>query len=334
VKQLYAKLKAVGVDRSFVVAAVLPQSWKDSSFETPAKRRLAFQHIAAFLGAGPQQIVHPAASFHSHAKRAVLNRPRDARKREHAGAVLTALHAARLVAALMKDREPFSGVDTARDLRQSLLAIRDCQGADLRHLVDYCWSRGVGVIQLTRLPKLPGFKAIDSLTTFVGDRPVIVLCSREDSPAGLVFHLALALGDIATSGVRPGTAPFVNVRAAEKPALKGKRDPSEKSASEFAFELLTRVSELCWEDPLQAKRLVEVAATVGKSHGVYAAPLAYLYGYDRNDFRTARRALAKMGQARGGAKILGAAAAAYLDAEHLRGAARRFLHATTQLRRR
>ncbi len=328
-KPLYERLKAEGIERPYVLSAVLPDWWDDSLYDEPSNRQLAELYIARFLGTRIQHVSEPGASLSPLGQRVRLKRSRNAQDAHVAGAIVAALHAARLVADLMKDQLPFTGIRPALEIRNQLLSRPGCAWPDLRHLADYCWQHGIGVIHVTRLPKVPGSKTIAGLATFVGARPIIVLCSGRDSPAWLAFHLAHELGHIMSGHVTPGSQPLVDLKLEN-----ASDDTGEKEADQYAFQVLTGRPELYLDGPspaMNGRKLAALARQYGEAQHIHPGTVALIYGYGQGKIPVAQLALSAMGEDHGAGAILAEALREHVALDGLPEPTQRFLGATTQI---
>jgi hypothetical protein len=323
-KPLYERLQSHGLDRNYVLAAILPDWWEDSLFDDASSRLTAQMSIARFLGVKVQQIADLASAFSPPVQNVRLKRGRNADVSEVTGAITAALHAARITADLMRDRLPFTGNRPALEIRNQLLARPACTWPDLPNLVDYCWQHGIAVVHLTRLPKKS--KTIAGLGTFVGDRPVIVLCSGRDSPAWLAFHLAHELGHIMSSHVKQGDDPLVDVK------LEGVNDEAhEREADQYAFQVLTGYPELqLTGDGLTAGKLASAARIFGEQHRIHPGTVALIYGYSQQRLGVAQGALSAMNEDHGARAMLAEAYRRHVPLDNISDAAQRSLAATTQ----
>lgn len=325
-KPLYERLKSHGLDRQYVQAAILPDWWDDSLFDDASNRLTAQMSIARFLGVKVQQLADPASQFPSPVQNVSLKRGKNADISEVTGAVAAAMHAARITADLMRDRLPFTGSRPALEIRNHLLSRPDCIWPDLPNLVDYCWQHGIAVVHITRLPKKS--KVIAGLATFIGARPVIVLCSGRDSPAWLAFHLAHELGHIMSGHVKPGDAPLVDIK------LEGATDETqEREADQYAFQILTGHPDiqLAGAARLTGPRLAAEARRFGKEHRIHPGTVALIYGYCQQCLPAAQAALSAMHEDRGARAILAKAYRQHVSLDGISDAAQRSLAATTQL---
>jgi hypothetical protein len=183
---LYARLAAAGFDRTFLKDAVLPEWWEDSLAEIPANRAFAEDLFARSLGMPISDLSQPSVNLQlpslTHVK---FKRYKNHVDERVAPAILVAQRAAKIVVDSVS-LPPFDLSFDAASVRQAIL--RHSRYVDLHSLLEFCWSRGVVVLHLAKAPKKS--KLFDGLAMFCGDRPVLVLGTRRDSPAWLAFYLA------------------------------------------------------------------------------------------------------------------------------------------------
>lgn len=324
---LYSRLKAQGFERQYVQAAMLPDWWEDSLFDNPSSRLIAQMSIASYMGVRLQDLVSDTAAFVPPIQNVRLKRAKNAELTHLSGSVVAALQAARMTASLMKDRLPFTGIRPALEIRNQLLARPDCIWPDLSNLLDYCWQHGIGVIHVTRLPKAPGAKKIAGLATFIGDRPVIVLCSGRDSPAWLAFHLAHELGHIMCRHVKPGDDPLVDIKLDNV-----NEEAHEREADQYAFQVLTGYPALQLTGPsYDGSTLASAARQYGHDHRIHPGTVALIYGYGMKRMQVAQTALGAMGEDQGARGILARAFRDHIALEDVSENIQRSLSATTQI---
>lgn len=325
-KPLYKRLKSHGLDPKYVQAAILPDWWEDSLFNDPSNQLTAQMSIAHFLGVKVQQIADQASTFSLPIQNVRLKRGRNTDVSEVTGAITAALHAARITADLMRDRLPFTGNRPALEIRNQLLARPECTWPDLPNLVDYCWRHGIAVVHVTRLPKQS--KVIAGLATFIGARPVIVLCSGRDSPAWLAFHLAHELGHIMSGHVQQGGAPLVDLK------LEGSNDEvHEREADQYAFQVLTGLPDLQLRGAagLTGPKLAKAARSFGEQHRIHPGTVALIYGYSQQRLSVAQAALSAMHEDHGARAMLAEAYRQHVPLDDISDAAQRSLAAMTQV---
>lgn len=325
-KSLYDRLKAHGLDRSYVRAAILPDWWDDSLFEDASNRLTAHMSLARFLGVRVQQVADPSATLAPTLPNVRLKRGRNMVVPEVTGSITAALHIARIAADLVKGMPAFTGPQPAAEIRAKLLARRGYRWPELQNILDYCWEVGIAVIHMTRLPA--GARKIAGLATFVSDRPVIVLCSGQESPAWLAFHLAHELGHIMRGHVRAGGETLVDVSldAADEEGL-------ETEADRYAIELLTGAPSLVISaaSSLNAHALAKAAHDYGSNHGINPSSVALIYGYSQRRLNVAQAALRLMNEQTGASLILAEAFRRHVHLEEVSDVAARALRTSTQV---
>ena len=326
-KPLYERLKAHGIERQYIQSAVLPDWWDDSLYDEPSNRQLAELYVSKFLGIRLQQLVDTSAPIAPPDQLARLKRAKNTEHSHVAGAIVAALHAARNVAELMKEHLPFTGIRSALEIRNQLLSRPACTWPDLRNLVDYCWQHGIGVIHVTKLPKVPGSRTIAGVATFVGNRPVVVLCSGRDSPAWLAFHLAHELGHIMRKHVSLGSKALVDLKLDQASDEK-----DEKEADQYGFQVLTGREVPTFTGPsMTGEKLADAARRFGELNRIHPGTVALIYGYSNERLPVAQRALAIMGEDHGAREILAEAFRAHVSLDDLPEPIQRTLSATTQV---
>lgn len=326
-KPLYDRLKAEGLDRPFIQSAILPDWWDDELYAQDSNRLLAQMSIAQFLDVRLQQLAREDAPIGPAIHNVRLKRGRNAEINEVAGAVAAAVHAAKVTARLMNDRLPFTGLRPALEIRNQLLSRPDCAWPDLERLVDYCWEHGIGVIHVTRLPKVAGSKKIAGLATFSGNRPVIVLCSGRDSPSWLAFHLAHELGHIMSGHVVPGGEPIVDLK------IEGLIDEEqEREADQYAFQVMTgEPNPKLVGSRMTGPQLALAARSYGEKHRIDPGTVALIFGYCQGRMPVAQAALTALGAGSGGRAILAEAFRRHVPLDDIPEGIQRSLSATTQI---
>ncbi|QHS09107.1 ImmA/IrrE family metallo-endopeptidase [Sinimarinibacterium sp. NLF-5-8] len=322
----YAQLNSHGLSHRFVQDAILPDWWDDSLFENGINRLTAQMSAAKFLGVGIEHFTDFSADVALPIQNVQLKRNRNTQFSEVTGAIMTALHAARITAGLMRDTLAFTGTHTAQEVRNSILSESSRPWPDLPGLIDYCWKNGIAVVHITRLPK-PS-KAIAGLATFIDDRPVIVLCSGRDSPAWLAFHLAHELGHIMSGHVKPGDDPVVDIK------LDTSCDEDiETQADEYALQVLTGIHypDMDISQNLGAKTLADTAHALGALYQIHPGTVALIYGYRTRRLPVAQKALQIMGENFGATRMLSNAYSCHVPLDDMADSAQQFLSATTQV---
>jgi len=293
-KDIYQRLKTLGVDAPFVRARILPDWWEDAQATVPATRSIAEFAISRFLGIPIIDLRDPNAQLSlpliSQAK---LKLRSDATREKVAPGLALADRAARLVVNLLAQDEDgtrfprFTGTRTAADVRQQILAGGEL--VTLGTLLEFAWSNGIAVVHLADVPK--GSKTFDGMACFVERVPVVVLASRRQSPPWVAFHLAHEIGHLLLGHARPGAGPVVDA------GLDGASgDPQEREADQFALEVLTGSKKPPLpKTSLSGPNLASWARRIGKTENIDPGSLALIYGRDRRRMPVAQIALKALG---------------------------------------
>ena len=182
------------------------------------------------------------------------------------------------------------------------------------------------MIHITRLPA--GSRKIAGLATLVSDRPVIVLCSGQESPAWLAFHLAHELGHIMRGHVRADGETLVDMSldAADEEGL-------ETEADRYAIELLTGAPSLVISaaSSLNAQALAKAAHDYGSTHAISPGTVALIHGYSQKRLNVGRAALRLMNEQTAARPIFAEAFRRHVHLEEVSDVAARVLRASTQV---
>jgi len=175
---LYARLAAKGFDRSFLQETVLPEWWNDDLADIPANRAFVEDLLARSLGMTVADLSEPSAVLCipslSHVK---FKRYKNQVDERVTPALLIAQRVAKIIVGSLS-LPPFALDFDSSSARQEIL--RQHRYVDLASLLEFCWNHGIVVLHLAKAPKKS--RLFDGLAMFCGDRPVLVLGSRRDSP--------------------------------------------------------------------------------------------------------------------------------------------------------
>jgi hypothetical protein len=316
---LYARLADTGFDPLFVRSVILPEWWEDSLAEVPANRAFAENLLARNLGMSIGDLSQPSAGLRlpslSHVK---FKRYKNTVDETVAPAILVAQRAAKIVVDASSSSLPqFVLPADALTVRQEIL--RRHHYVDLASLLGWCWEHGVVVMHLAKAPK--GSKLFDGLAMFCGDRPVVVLGSRRDSPAWLAFHLAHELSHIIRRHVTPGSSPL-----ADSDLKSATTDRQEREADRSACELLTGIGKPMIRNlRYNAMRLALFVAQEGPTRGVDPGVMALIYGKSNNRWPVAQNALKHLSLESGAHDMIAAPLKMRLNPEDLPESSERFL---------
>lgn len=189
----------------------------------------------------------------------------------------------------------FASNADAEDVRRDILAHH--QTVNLPGLLAWAWEHGMIIAHL----KLPEpMKPFAGVALILDDRPVILLASRYDSPAWLVFPLAHEIAHILLGHVVPDK-PSWDEEVGLSPT-----SPDEIEANKFALTVLTGRPELEMH-PVYGLTGPKLAAQLQIEEPythVDAGTAALIYGYSADRMNVAQRALKELGLDKGGQAII------------------------------
>jgi Zn-dependent peptidase ImmA (M78 family) len=272
-RDLYSRLSGVGLTRPYVKATALPDWWDDEAGESPAGYAEALLHLARHLGLSLESL---------QAKRGPLalrefgpckfKRTTGTTEDELALARTIGTRSAQLAATATAT--PFKGLpDSAAEIRLRILD-KGAPWVGLKELLKYCWSVGVPVIFLARLPKT--IKKMHGMSAMFKGRPVIVIAKNIKQPAWLLFILAHELGHIARGHLSDGSVLI------DQDVDHNEPDAEEKEANEFALELITGEADFSvattgrWPN---ASRLAELSKAVGTERHIDPGHIVLNYAH-------------------------------------------------------
>jgi hypothetical protein len=282
--RLYGRLSKVGYTRKFIrEAGVLPAWWKDDAARSPGAFAQAKLTLATHLGVELESLSDASAEVR-------LRRPADCRfKRsncynEEQLLVAAAIgdRTARLAAAAMSvavKPVPSAGLE----IRQQILD-GGAGSVGLAELLDYCWSLGIPVVQVSRFP--PKIVKMDGLAARVRGRPVIILSRNEPSSARMLFILAHELGHIARGHLSE------NGVLVDEGIEPDGRDDEEREANAFAIELIAGAADrrflpadLGFERWPNAERLAAAALETGRRERIDPGHIVLNYAHSMSGSR-------------------------------------------------
>lgn len=318
---IYRRLGAKGFDRDFVQDFVLPDWWEDALAAVPANRALAEGYLSRDLGFAIAELREASSELSmSFASGPRFKRYKNEIDERALAAAQVAQRAAKLVSTQLRDLPPYEAGLDGRAVRKRILEKRPY--VNLESLLDFCWNQGVIVFYLATIPKRS--KPFSGMAMFCGERPVIVLGSKRDSPAWTSFHLAHELAHILEGHVRPGQQPLAD---GDLPAERSEVDEQEDVADQVACEILTETRDP--KPPLKnwnAEMLARSASTIGPRHSVDPGIYALIYGKVNNRWGVAQNALKLTGTDSGAHVLVRQALTRRLGDAELPESAERFLN--------
>lgn len=282
-KALRERLGVIGVSRSFLNKAILPEWWDDDIAKTPAgyseglvylsrrlgvsQRFLSGESDTPFTASGPTK-------FKTSAKTDTE------RVRLAQSIAVSAASLARAGASVPYSLAHSEALDIRREILDGTTLVT------LGSLLDFCWTHGIPAIHLTRFPK--GVHKMDGLCAIVEGRPAIVVSRRSKYPAWLVFILAHELGHIFENHITGDDSVLVDQEVETFDV-----DGEEQQANTFASAVLTGRNNLAIRGPRQisGERLAEAARQFGAEHGIDPGVVVLNYAWTMKNFACANKAL-------------------------------------------
>lgn len=287
-RTLYSRLSETGLPRKYVREVLLPDWWDDEAAESPAGLAEAMLTIARHGGVDYESLKDPNAPVRLATTSSVrYKRPDNIDEEELGLATALVLRAAHL-AALAAPPPTTNLLGDPIAIREELLGA-GAPWVSFEVLLDACWAAGIPVLHVSRFPK--GAKKMHGMAVRLDGRAVIVI-SRQDSPAWLLFILAHELGHICLGHVAEGQTIVDQVVGDDESS-----DSEERDANAFAIALLCGVRGRTFMTTGRwptADQLAAVAVRIGREHRVDPGHIALNVGHTQNMFALARAALAKI----------------------------------------
>lgn len=281
-KPVYQKLSKIGLKKG-MVKTYLPDWWEDSIATTEVGFQESLWLIAntfhidfKTLNLSISGDSNPQYRLPNHQFKHSVNLDQDKLK----PAVAVAMLAAKIT--LNTFEKPLADLSSlsAESIREKLLSEGN-QWVDFKVLVQYCWSIGIPVIFIKKIPS----PKMDGLALLQNDRPVIVL-TKNDHYGVLVFHLAHELGHIILGHVKE------NGMMIDKKIVKDEEDDLEIQANAFALELLTgKANKKYTAGKISPKVLAESTLNKAKEDNIDPLHIILNYGYSSDNFAFANKVL-------------------------------------------
>ena len=227
-EKLVNRLASAGYSADFV--REITPAWWDNRLESSEQSMLLLKmHFSKSLGLDLSALLDECRSIqHQLEGNFHYNLTKNKKEDGIALSLSLARSMAKLVAsASVKPHKPLP--ENASTIRQ--LILKDHPDVGFDNLVDYCWSRGIPVIHLSRLPK--GANKFEGMVIDVNGRPVIVLGKGSKSTSWQLFILAHEIGHIGCGHVEEGGG------CVDEIVDSGDDSPREKEATEYGLKLLT-----------------------------------------------------------------------------------------------
>ncbi len=324
---LYLRLKSVSFDSKFVQQTVLPEWWDDSLAEIPFNRSFAEAALASHLGFQIELLSDPVAPLPLASPAGVqFKRNRNVGIEKILASLQVVRRAADLVIYSLPNMPPLAITNrpSAADVRKNILS--QGQSVNLNSLVEFCWSAGVAVIHVSKLPALSG--KFDGVAMCRRGRPIIALTSGRDGAPWLAFYLAHELGHVMLGHVSAANDTIVDAKLNVEA-----EDELEREADQFACELLTGDRKGLQFEPtygLKGAGLARAALhyVAAADSVIDAGVLCLFYCSTAKRWGIAQQALEELEQEAGGQEIVASHMRNHLDTEMCSDSELRFLDAT------
>ena len=290
---IYRRLKHLGFDAMFVRELLLPDWWDDELAKVPANRAVAEATISRHLkiSIGRLATADAELAIPSTVPVRLKSATRGTNPEVVRPSIAIAQRIATLLAQSLSSELPKFECSAAHTIREEILSSHST--VTLESLIEYCWTHGIIVGHLDRLPKVRGFRKFDGLALFANEHPCVLLAEKKDAPAWLAFHLAHELGHLMCRHVTPGSAllPDENLD-------RTINDSDENQADAFANELLTG-------DPspninaiygMTAEKLANTVQLHAPGRQIDPAIFALVYGHTADRMAVAVKALSLIHQ--------------------------------------
>jgi len=321
IRDLHDRLKQSGFSWSFVRSYVLPEWWQDKMADDETDRALAEAYIAKQLGFSAKSLRKSGSRLDTPPISEVrFKRYKNQIDDQVKASAIVALRAAHIVVQALDSGVPeFRDPEKALEVRDSIL--RHSEYVDLDSLLDFCWTAGIVVLHLAKMPGGSKSKRFDGLAAVVSERPVIALASVRDRPPWLAFYLAHELGHIMHRHVRSDKGALV-----DRSLTGSAPDSQELEADRFACELLWGHAEPNIPNlKVNAPRLAVIAATKAPKIGVDPGVYALIYAKCNNRWPVAQDALKHLRLDSGGRAKIAARLESYVSSDQLSETDEQFL---------
>lgn len=284
-KNLYTRLKQVGIDKTYLRNVVLPSWWEDGIAKLPTGLLQLKMHLARHLGLDVNSVLDDNQPI----KFTEIDNPCFKRnltiEKQELLQIQTLVSQTARIARLATTAEYNLVLNNAAEIRQSILA----QGTtvSLPSVLDFCWKVGIPVLHLSKFPKNLK-KYVHGMVVNVQEKSVIILIKESKRYAWLLFILAHELGHIVKQHLT------ANQTLVDEEITQDNADRLEIEANTFAMELLTGKPTAIFDTNqrwLSGNELAQAAQKYGQVHQIDAGHIALNYGNTTRKFDIANKAL-------------------------------------------
>jgi hypothetical protein len=330
IQRIYERLEAFGIPRSYARAVALPAGWRDADTQNPAVYSQALGLLARNLNISLRSLQNDSAPLEwEDCGSTRFKRNQSLSDDELTTAKCLAVRAAQIACEAV--RTPVVEIPTSGDaVREAILNERN-HTIGFEALLDYCWSRGIPVLHVSRFPA--GAHKPDALAGIFGGRPAIIITKQHKYSAWLLFILAHELGHIAHRHVQ------ANGVLVDEKVDRADSEETEAEANAFAVELLTGKSDTCYSERknLTATELIQITRSISERDGVDPGYVALNYAHSKlletgnGHYAVANKALSVIEPDHDPIAAIHARLCERLDWEEIGRDSRHFLRSVTQM---
>lgn len=283
-KRLHRRLSSAGLNRKFIQSVVLPEWWDAEETGPVHAFRTMVGYISRHLGFSEKLLEDAAAAIAPGDAACKLKLRKGASEEDLRWPLHIAAQAAYLACEAIPV-DPISFPESASAVRNEILK-GGSEYVDLDSLLEFCWSRAVPVLHVSRYPA--NCKKMDGLAANVEGRPAVVISKNAKYSAWLLFILAHELGHIACDHVASGSVLL------DDKVERDSTDAEEQEANAFAVELLTGRPDTVYRprgNRLTAPALADAARREGEKRRVDPGVVALNYAWGQQFFAVGNAAL-------------------------------------------
>ncbi len=281
---IYERLKAKGIDKSYIREVLLPKWWDERILDSKAGFLQTASIIAKNLGVKLSDLLSGTDEL-----RLTQTVPIRFKKNKSYTTLTTDFFPQTLSAKLFSlikssfEKEFTLSINEPDELRKDILAIYD--EINLSNLLDYLWHKGIPVIYVSEYPKY--INKLDGMVFNFENRPVIIVSSKRKHDAWLIFILAHELAHFVKKHLNnlENVIFDSNIEEAE--------NDEEKEANNFTVNFLVE-NEKHIPTSLNlgsSFQLVNQLRPIGRKLQIDSGVLALMYAYRNNNFLLGSQAL-------------------------------------------
>ncbi|MEO8616806.1 MAG: ImmA/IrrE family metallo-endopeptidase [Luteolibacter sp.] len=272
--KLRTRLFTAGISKSFLENSVLPSWWEESLAMEPGGFREIVGHISSYLGFSMSSLMNPERKLECPVSGNVkYKKKKNVDPQEITVATNIGISVARSIARSFPDEEAPEQVPAACELRERLLTGNKKEWLELNDILAASWDMGIPVVFVSNLPSAT---KPDALTTFIGDRPVIVVMEAQKSPSRISFTIAHELGHIHFKHLESGQT------LVDESIDRSSVENEEQQANNYAKALLTGKETTNFQTgtPIKAAVLKNMALGSAKIHKINPGVVLWNYAFN------------------------------------------------------